>query len=152
MQVFEAISKLGEAAMLLVTGKYTRLDESLRQQLSDNIVFTGYLSDEDYWSHLASADAVIDLTTMDHCMVCGAYEAVSVARPLVLTRNDACVNYFTKGVVYTENTVNDIGRALTEMINNHAEYVKQIRELRDELPGRWQKNADALQLAISDYL
>jgi len=77
-EVIDAASKLSEVVTLYVTGNYIKLAASYREQLPSNIIFTGYLSNKDYWGYLKAASAIVDLTSMDNCLVCGAYEAVAV--------------------------------------------------------------------------
>ncbi|MEN8129856.1 MAG: hypothetical protein ABFS45_06615 [Pseudomonadota bacterium] len=151
LSIIDAAAMLQGRVTLYVTGDYSRLDESIRRHLPANIVFTGFLSDEDYWGYLKSADAIIDLTTMDNCLVCGAYEGVAVAKPLVLSRNDATVRYFSKGVVYTDNSAQDIHRALLELIGSHDSLSGEMAELADELPGEWKKNAESLRRRIEKW-
>jgi len=152
MPVIEAAAMLRDRITLYVTGNYAQLDESVRRRLPPNIVFTGYLSNEDYWGYLKSADAVIDLTSMDNCLVCGAYEGVAAARPLVLSANEATIEYFSKGVVYTDNSAQDIHRAMLELVGRHVELSADIADLRSELPADWCRQAEDLKRIIGQWL
>lgn len=152
MQVIDAAAMLQDRITLYVTGNYARLDESIRRRLPPNIVFTGFLSDEDYWGHLKSADAIIDLTSMDNCLVCGAYEGVAAARPLLLSANEATIHYFSKGVVYTDNSAQDIHRAILELVDRHDELSAEIAVLGRELPGDWRRQAEDLKQIIGQWL
>ena len=49
----------------------------------DNVRLTGFLPDSDYVGLILASDAVIALTTMDHTMQRGAYEAVYLGRPVI---------------------------------------------------------------------
>ena len=149
--IIDSAVVLQDRVTLYVTGDYSTLEEAYRQSLPSNIVFTGYLSNDDYWGYLKSADAVIDLTMMDNCLVCGAYEGVAAARPLVLSGNDATISYFSKGVVYTDNSSQDIRRAMLELIDKHEVLSEKMLELGKELPEAWRKKAENLQRLIRQW-
>ncbi len=151
VEVIDAASKLEEKITLYVTGDYTKLEVSYRNQLSSNIVFTGYLSNEDYWGYLKAADAIVDLTSMDNCLVCGAYEAVAVAKPLVLSKNKASIEYFNKGVLFTDNTLEDLIRIFLSLTANQIRLNRDIFELRDELIVNWQNKAVHMRTKISQF-
>ena len=148
MAILNAAAMLQDRLSLFVTGDYTRLDASIRRQLPANIVFTGFLSNADYWGYLTSADAIMDLTSMDNCLVCGAYEGAAVARPLVLSRNDATVRYFSRGVVYTDDSTQGIHRAMLELMENYDDLLAAMAQLAGELPGAWEQQAVDLRLRI----
>jgi len=143
-EVIDAAGKLQEKITLYVTGDFTKLAESYRKQLPSNIIFTGYLSNEDYWGYLKAADAVVDLTSMDNCLVCGAYETVAVAKPLILSKNKASIEYFNQGVLFTDNTLEDMHRVFLSLIEEHTKLVREIEKLGKKLPVDWQKKADTL--------
>ncbi len=145
VEVINAARKLGESVTLYITGNYSKLDKSYIDRLPVNIKFTGYLSSEDYWSLLSSVSAIIDLTSMDNCLVCGAYEGLSVGKPMMLSNNKATVDYFSKGVVYTDNTAEDIHRAFMCLVDNHAAYKDDVMILANELNKKWYKMANDLK-------
>lgn len=105
---------------LLMTGrpKFPKLVHDKKHYESFGITFLGFVSEHDYWSLLSGAFFVIDLTTRDNCMVCGAYEALAVRRPLLLSNNQATTDYFGPGLIYTNNTKQDIQEKLSYMYSN----------------------------------
>lgn len=102
-------------------------------KIPSNVELTGYLSDEDFEHELNRADAILDLTTRDNCMVCGAYEGVAVEKPMILSGNEATKNYFNKGVLFTDNTDDDLALKLTALLKNHAQLSQDIKTLKSEL-------------------
>ena len=152
MEVIDAASRLEEKITLYVTGDYTKLEAVYRKQLPSNIVFTGYLSNEDYWGYLKSANAIVDLTSMDNCLVCGAYEAVAVAKPLILSNNKASVEYFYKGVLFTDNSIDDIGRVFQSLIEGHVGLAGDMEKLGKELSADWQNKANTLLQKIRRWM
>lgn len=105
---------------LLMTGrpKFSNLAHDKNHYETFGVTFLGFVSEQEYWSLLGSAYFVIDLTTRDNCMVCGAYEALAVNRPLLLSNNKATINYFGSGLIYTDNTKEDIQNKITYMCGN----------------------------------
>lgn len=68
------------------------------------VSFLGFLSLEDYQRCLASSDLVIDLTSLENCLVCGAYEALAARKPLILSDSRALRDYFGNAALLTENS------------------------------------------------
>lgn len=115
---------------LLMTGKpkFSQLENSQNFYEQRGIKFLGFIDESYYWSILKNAYFVIDLTTRDNCMVCGAYEALAVRRVLLLSENEASVNYFGKNVMYTNNTADDIEQKLLFMSSNISLLADQVAE------------------------
>ena len=109
-----------EGVSLLMTGRprFDRLTSSQKFYNQHGIVFLGFVDEMRYWALLESAYFVIDLTTRENCMVCGAYEALAVERMLLLSGNKATTEYFGCGLTYTNNTVEDIREKLLFINSN----------------------------------
>jgi glycosyltransferase involved in cell wall biosynthesis len=140
----EPLSEVIDAARLLppdvhvhVTGNDKRLDPRVRASAPPNVVFTGFLPEDAYIALLARADCILELTKNDHTLLCGAYEAVSLGRPLVLSRKEALTRYFCKGAVVTDNEPAAIAAAVTQALATRASLERDIRTLRDELTTDW---------------
>jgi hypothetical protein len=142
-EVFEAVR--GSDIQLYVTGNAGKLDAAVREGAPPNVRFTGFLEEQAYWGLLSSVDAVVDLTLMDDCLVCGAYEALSLAKPMVLSNNAASIELFAGAAVYTDNTPADIRRALDALRARHDQIRGAAERRRRELSERW--NASARNLA-----
>lgn len=96
LEVFKAVGELPELVNLYVTGK---IPEYIKQMdLPENIKLLGFLSEDDYWEQLYRSHIIIDLTTMPDCLVCGAYEALAIEKPMILSRNSASVQYFRSAI------------------------------------------------------
>jgi glycosyltransferase involved in cell wall biosynthesis len=138
-EVMEAVR--GTGWTLYVTGNHKKAPVQLLQTAPPNVIFTGFLSESDYWEHLAACGAVIDLTTMPNCLVCGGYEAAALAKPLLLTRSPAAVDLFENAAVFTDNTPQDIRRALQELRTRAAELSANLRARHQVLDREWQRRA-----------
>ena len=147
-EVFAAVQ--GTNVQLYVTGNSRKLNPRVMAAAPANVRFTGFLQEEEYWSLLRSADAVIDLTLMDDCLVCGAYEALALGKPMVLSNNAATVELFGDAAAYTDNTVADIRRALERLRHEHARLAAAAEKKRGELTDRWTVAARDLARRVAD--
>ena len=146
-EVFEAVR--GSNIQLHVTGNPRKLDATVRENAPPNVHFTGFLEEDAYWALLRSVDAVIDLTLMDDCLVCGAYEALSLGKPMVLSNNAASVDLFAGAAVFTDNTPADIRRALDALRAEHAQVQAAAQTRRRELTEAWDASARNLGSLIA---
>ena len=96
----EPIDALLEAARgrpwrLAITGRPNREVEP-----GPNVELTGFVADEDYAALLVRADAVVVLTTREDTLLSGAWEAIALGRPLVLSDTAALRGTFEVGPAY----------------------------------------------------
>jgi glycosyltransferase involved in cell wall biosynthesis len=82
---------------LVLTGR-------VRRELSPppNVTLAGFLDDAAYVELLARADAVVVLTERDDTLLSGAWEAIALERPLVLSGTTALRTTFGDGIVYVD--------------------------------------------------
>jgi glycosyltransferase involved in cell wall biosynthesis len=141
-EVLEAVR--GAEVVLYVTGNHRKLDPTVAARVPPNVRFTGFLDELDYWSLLRSADAIVDLTLMDDCLVCGSYEALALGKPMMLSNNSASVELFGDCAVFTNNTAADIRRALERLRLDHARLQAGAERRRSELVDLWTESARTL--------
>jgi glycosyltransferase involved in cell wall biosynthesis len=100
---FEAFSSLQkEGFTLYVSGNYKKAKADLSR--FPWVRLLGFLPNDEYYAYLLSASVVIDLTTREDCLVCGAYEALAAEKPLIISRTVALKDYFGDAAVLTDNT------------------------------------------------
>jgi hypothetical protein len=133
LEVFEAARRLADVGTVYVTGKGSRWSSFE----SPGLRLTGFLPDAEYEALLRSADVIVDLTEMEDCLVCGAYEAVALERPLVTSDTAALRGYFRMGTVYTKHDADSIEAAIREAWQRRTELASEMRRLRMELDARW---------------
>lgn len=102
-----------------------------------NIELTGFLSDEEYVSLLSQTDAVVVLTTREDCLNCGAYEAVALEKPGVLSDTTALKAYFDKGYVFTRDDPESIAEAIAKLYSNFATLKREVADLKQELQQKY---------------
>ena len=131
-----------------VTGNYRRADSRVLAAKPDNVRLTGFLPDGEYVGLLLASDAVICLTTRDHTMQRGAYEAVYLSRPVITSNSDLLRRHFFKGSVHVDNTVDALVAGVRRMQDNLARFRSEIEELRHERINEWNRVEDELRQII----
>lgn len=144
-EVIASARFLDRSTCIYITGNYRKAPSYVIKEAPANIVFTGFLPEQEYVNLLHSSDAVMDLTLMQDCLVCGAYEAVALGRPLILSDTSALRNYFHKGAVYTANASEAIASSLGEAIEKQSKLELEVKELKKELKTAWQIKFGELQ-------
>jgi glycosyltransferase involved in cell wall biosynthesis len=140
--IFEAVR--GAEPELFVTGNPDKLPAAVAANAPPNVRFTGFLAEDEYWALLRAADAIVDLTSQPDCLVCGAYEALAVGAPMLLSNNRASVELFGEGALFTDNTAKDIRRALERLKSERASLRAAAALKRGELIAAWSLRAQGL--------
>lgn len=115
-----------------------------------NVTLTGYLPEDEYWELLTNANVIVDLTTRENCLVCGAYEAVALCKPMVLSNTDALRWYFSAGVVYTENFGSAIAESIRTALSTEDQLASELVDLKEGLQAKWDVVGDNLKSTIRD--
>jgi len=144
-EVIEAARLCDPSTVIHITGDNRKLEKDVLDSAPPNVRFTGFLNEKDYQSILLSCDAVMVLTTAEHFLLCGAYEAVSLDQPLILSDKETLRNYFNKGVVFAKNDAKNISKAIRTAIREKECRQKEIGKLASDLPESWQRQFDRLQ-------
>lgn len=142
----EAAGGLDPTWLFHVTGNYRphlRRFPLLRTPPS-NVRLTGFLSESEYQTLLRSADVVLALTSHDHTLMCVAYEAVALGRPVVASDTAAMRAYFRNGFVFTGNTPGSIRNAILNAVDEQHRLEAEVRRLRPELDSDWNRRFQVL--------
>jgi len=146
LNVFKSAQNLPENIHILVTGRY---DGKVNpQKLPKNVTLLGFISEEDYWRVLASVDLILDLTTREDCLVCGAYEGIAVNKPLILSDTKAIKSYFNTGCVYVKPGVDSITKGILTAVRMQDKLKTQISELKVSLHEDWNNRMVSLKEKI----
>jgi glycosyltransferase involved in cell wall biosynthesis len=89
----------------VITGK---AKPDIATKAPTNIQFPGFVSRKDYINLIANSDLIVDLTHRENCLVCGAYEAISVEVPLLLSNTTSLKNTFDYGAIFCDNSIDAI--------------------------------------------
>lgn len=137
-----------------ITGNYRHYKniEELQEKLPNNVLLTGFLPESDYQQLLSNADVIIIITDQEYTLTCGAYEAVSLEKVMVLGNTKTIRNYFYKGAIYTDISVQSIQHALEEALLHHDKLKLEVHELKQELVANWQLTFQVVDVAIKKLL
>jgi glycosyltransferase involved in cell wall biosynthesis len=146
----EPIEEIFGAAQLLpdvqfyMTGDLQDLDPDLAKKAPPNVTLTGFLSIPAYGSLLTNADAVLTLTTRDHTMLRGAYEAIYQGTPVIISHWPLLQEAFTEGTIHVENTAQHIANAIRLLQANRESFKAGALSLRQKKLQEWEQKKQAL--------
>jgi glycosyltransferase involved in cell wall biosynthesis len=130
-QVVEAARSLPDVRFSF-TGDPSYAPHGFRESLPPNIRLTGFVPEEDYLSLLRGADAILVLTTEDHTMQRGGYEAVALEKPLITSDWPLLREVFGRGTVHVDNSAAGIAEAVRRVRADGAAFQREIRLLKHE--------------------
>lgn len=131
-----------------ITGSLDLANPTELAEAPQNVHFTGFLPFEDYYGLLASANAVMVLTTEDHTLQWGACEAASLGRPIILSNWPFLASYFNKGTVHVDNTAESIHQGIMQLQHEWERFSREAKELREERKMEWAHKHDLLMAMI----
>ncbi len=145
-EILEVAKKLPSDINLYITGNYSKSSvyKVRKENLSSNVHFTGFLPEKDYQSLLHSADAVIVLTKSENTLTCGAYEAVALGKAMILSDKEVLRLYFTKGAVYTDNSVQSLHESILLCLQQKEKLETEVLEFRAKIQREWQQAFEIL--------
>jgi glycosyltransferase involved in cell wall biosynthesis len=124
---FDAFGALRDDGFtLFVSGNYKKATADLSR--FPWVHFLGFLPSDEYYGYLQSASLVLDLTTREDCLVCGAYEALAASKPLIVSRTVALREYFGEAVVLTDNTSEAIRENVRAAFSRRDELAQRAKE------------------------
>lgn len=138
-EVLEAARLAGDGIHVYITGGYKKYKNiaALMDNKPANVTLTGFLSELDYQSLLKSADVIIVITDQEHTLTCGAYEAVSFEKPMILGNTQAIKDYFSKGALYTDSSAANLSACMLQAIENIEVLQEAVTLLKPELIKNW---------------
>lgn len=149
-EVIKAAELLGKTAYVYITGNSRGREKACARTLPGNVILTGYLQEKEYIEMLYSCNAIVDLTTRKDCLVCGAYEAVAAEKPLIISDNEVSRQYFSRGVLYTNNTCADIAEQIKKALTNRNDLTEEIRILKGQMKTAWEHQRQAFEKKLQN--
>jgi Glycosyltransferase Family 4 len=135
----EPVAEVFAAARLLphvtfyLSGNPRNVPAGLLAQQPSNVVLTGFLPDSMYTGLLKNVDGLIVLTTEPNVLNCGAYEAVSIGKPALVSDWPQMRRYFTRGFIYVKNTPESIVDGVRNLLDEQETLTAEIIAMRTEL-------------------
>ena len=142
-EVFEAARTVPDVRFF-VTGNPKHLDPAIAADLPPNVTLTGFLSTGAYGGLLTEADAVLALTTRDHTMLRGAYEAIYQGTPVIVSNWALLREAFPEGAVHVDNSPAQIATAIRTIQRDPAPFRAGAAQLREVKLQRWNSTRDKI--------
>ena len=136
-EIFDAARQLPDV-QFYVTGNPKHLRADLAARRPPNATLTGFLPEERYGALLTHAHAVLTLTTMDHTMLRGAYEAIYQTTPVIISDWRILRDAFPEGAIHVANDAASIRRAIEEMRHDYATHKQAAARLRETKLRMWE--------------
>ena len=154
----EPVAEILEAAASLpgvrfyLTGDSHRMSASLAAAVPPNVTLTGFLTTDQYGSLLTNVNAVMALTTRDHTMLRGAYEAVYQGTPVIVSDWPLLKESFSRGAIHVNNSAAAIAGAVERLRTEHGWYKAEVLVLREEKRATWERAKQGLLSSVHRVL
>jgi len=144
--VFEAAGRLTDVAFY-ITGNSVNIAPGLLIKKPANCYLTGFLPYNRYIGLLRGADVILDLTTRDGTVLSGAFEAISLGKPLIVSDWQILRDYFSIGTIHIPNSVDGVCKGVLQAQLELSTLQRDILILNEKLLVEWdQKFAELFQL------
>jgi len=148
LAAMDACRLLGAEARMYISGKMKQKFEKAAASAPSNFIPTGFLSDEKYFALMSRVDCVMAITTRPSTLVCGAYEGISLGKPLLLGESRVLREYFHQGALYTNGTAVDIADKLREFATRLPALQEEILQFREQSRRDWEKRLAVLNAIL----
>ena len=141
LEIVKAAKLIDSNVHIYMTGNHQNFPqiEKLHKIKPANVTFTGFIPENDYVQLLYNADTIMVLTVLEELLTCGAYEAVALNKPMILSNTKALSSYFFKGTAYADPNSESIAEAIKKIKENYDKYSKDVNDLHTELDVNWLK-------------
>jgi glycosyltransferase involved in cell wall biosynthesis len=144
--MFEAARRLPNIRFFM-TGRPTTPDRLQGLTPPPNLTMTGFLDTATFGRLLRNAGAIVALTTDDHTMQRGAWEAIYQGVPVIVSDFPLLREEFDRGAIHVRNTPEALVDAVVRMSAHRDEYRRGALDLMARKEERWAIRKAAL-LAI----
>lgn len=93
-----------------------RPPQSVRDAAPENVVFPGFVTNEDYGRLVANATVMVALTTQEDTMQRVGYEAIGSGIALVISDTKVLRDFFDDSVLYVNPTATSIGEQVSSAV------------------------------------
>ena len=145
--VLEAAQHLPQPLFFTITGR-PRGPLADAARATARVRLSGFVSEQEYLALLSRARVVVDLTTREDCLVCGAYEALALGRPLVVSDSRALRELLRDGAVFAKNEPQAVALAVSEASANEEKWAAQCAARREAYREEWRTAAEQLLAQI----
>ena len=111
-------------------------------------MFSGFLLEDDFVTLMAEAVCVVDLSLKPDCLVCGAYEALTLGQAAVLSDSKAARYFFSDGFEFVDNSAVQIADAILRILKDRDGYRGGVQIAADRYRGIWMQHSIVASEAI----
>ena len=133
----DAAARLSNVHMYL-SGDSDALPTAVRANVPSNVTLTGFLDTAAYGGLICAADVVVDLTTEDHTMLRGAYEAIYQGVPVIVSDWPLLRASFPIGAVLVANTPDALAAAIRTVEKDLERFRAEAARLRADKLTAWE--------------
>ncbi len=128
--VIAAANNLDASIKIYCTGKIPDDLKHLKDNPYKNIIFTDYLSQEEYYNLIFNTDCILALTSEEGCLQCAGYEALSAEVPMVLSSTTALKTYFEDAAIYVNHNAQDLESGIRQAVNNRTKLLRKMSQIK----------------------
>ncbi|QPG06418.1 hypothetical protein IT774_04290 [Salinimonas marina] len=123
------VAKQRDDLNFVFSGNYKKyFSDTELASLPENIKLPGFVAEDEYAGLVVDAKVVLDLTTRDDCLVCGAYEAISANKKVILSDTKVNKDLFGDAAFYTKNNSTDLNMAIDTALRTDIDaHIKQFK-------------------------
>jgi len=131
------------------TGKLKDAPAGLLERKPQNVNFTDFLSYAHYAGLLKESHGVIVLTTRDHTMQRGAYEAMALGTPIITSDWPILRETFGRGSLFVDNSPASIVAAVRQLQIDWSKFKTAIQAQRAQRQAAWIEKEKELRRILS---
>lgn len=134
-----------------ITGNYKdKLKDEFLDNKPDNVEFTGFLTKSEFEKLFFDSSAILGLTTRDNVQLSVANEALSAAKPMVLSNTKTLKKLFDHAAVFVDSLdENSISEGCLYAVSNMETLSHKTKELKDLRTIRWLDQAEIISKKIN---
>jgi hypothetical protein len=118
-------------------------------EVPQNLKFTGFLPDEDFYNLLKNSKGIISLTKWDYTLTFASFEAINLEKPLIVSNKKSFRKFFGDSVIYVENEPYSIAEGIKNLILNYDFYLNKIKDFKKKFLFVWEKEMELFKREIS---
>ncbi len=132
-----------------VTGNPQRAPFGLLAHTPENVVLTGFLRGGEYSALLDNVQGLLILTTLEQSLSCGAYEALAIAKPTLVSNTYEMRRCFPSGFIFADNTPEAIAQGVEILLGQQEQLTDAVIHMRDNFVARRRPRLEVLTLLLS---
>jgi glycosyltransferase involved in cell wall biosynthesis len=132
-----------------VTGKVQDAPAHLVHHKPENVRLTDFLPLDLYAGLVRDSHAVMVLTTRDHTMQRGGYEALALGTPIITSNWPVLRETFAQGALFVDNSPRSIVNAVRVLQESWPKYKAAVQAQRQARRDLWQEKEKALRAALA---